>query len=367
MLAAGPGRCTGRIDGVPRPPTLRAGSGGALANNRPRKASRYSSANALSGMRRAAWSRRVRNAARCSGVVAPPASRSRSYSASDERRGRVQHRLHAVGAAAADQRVGILAGRQARQLQAAVGREQWQREFGGARRSTTAGGIAVEAEDRRRDRRHSSSSCSSVSAVPRGATAPPILPGEGDHVHVAFNHHQSCAARARRRARGRARRVCGAWRTAPFSGPLTYFGWPSPRMRPPKLMTRPRRSRIGNITRLKNRSNARPVSSSPPHQSGFDDWSGVMPSRARSARGRPAFTSPAEGEAADRLLRQAAAEQVAERVAALGQEQAALVAGLGGLQHGGEVVAAPLRFSDFGRGLWGLPGQPRRRGVRRLP
>src|ERR1035437_8638497 len=37
-----------------------------------------------------------------------------------------------------------------------------------------------------------------------------------------------------------------------------YFGWPLPSVRPPKLIARPRRSRIGNMTRLPNRSSARP-------------------------------------------------------------------------------------------------------------
>ena len=71
-------------------------------------------------------------------------------------------------------RVRVLAGRQRREPQRAVRRQQRQRQFGGPRGRTAA------RRHRRRSTasapatsRHSSSSCSSVSAVPSGATAPP--------------------------------------------------------------------------------------------------------------------------------------------------------------------------------------------------
>ena len=101
-------------------------------------------------MRRAAASSRARKAARCSGVASPPASRSRSYSASASGARGGQHGAHAVGALAADQRVGVLAGRQRGETQRAVGRQQRQCQFGRPRGGTAAGGVAVEAQDRRR-------------------------------------------------------------------------------------------------------------------------------------------------------------------------------------------------------------------------
>ena len=52
-----------------------------LAKNRSSRALRYSLASALSGMRLAASSNLVRNAARNSGVESPLASRSKSYNA----------------------------------------------------------------------------------------------------------------------------------------------------------------------------------------------------------------------------------------------------------------------------------------------
>ena len=94
------------------------------------------------------------------------------------------------------------------------------------------------------------------------------------------------------------------------SGPLTYFGWPSPRIRPPKLMARPRRSRIGNITRLKNMSDRpRPASSvARLHQPGGDQLGRLIPSRLQLGGQRaPALPGPAEAEAGDGLLGQAAA------------------------------------------------------------
>ena len=64
--------------------------------------------------------------------------------------------------------------------------------------------------------RHSSSSCSSVSAVPeRGDGAADAGLRQGDHVHIAFDHHQRRAASHRLARQDPARRACGAWRTAP--------------------------------------------------------------------------------------------------------------------------------------------------------
>ena len=88
------------------------------------------------------------------------------------------------------------AGRRAKP-QGAVGRQQWQRQFRRARRRPAAGGVAVEAQDRRRreppqllelflgQRR----------AERRDGAADAGL-CQGDHVHVAFDHHQRGARRA---------------------------------------------------------------------------------------------------------------------------------------------------------------------------
>ena len=77
---------------------------------------------------------------------------------------------------------------------------------------------------------------------------------QAHRVHVAFDDQQArkVGARAARFVERRtARGPCG---TARVSGELRYFGSPASMMRPPKAMTRPRASRIGNMMRSRKRS-----------------------------------------------------------------------------------------------------------------
>ncbi len=170
------------------------------------------------GMRRAASSSRAGTPRAAPGVASPPASREQVEQGVSQRSRRRTARLRtARRALAANQAIGVLAGRQRDEPQTCG---QAPAAAGPVRRRARRHGCP---RHRRRSRgsvhgarRQSSSSCSSVSAVPSGATAPPN-PGlcESDHVHVAFDHHQARAALAPPRAPDPARRACGAWRTAP--------------------------------------------------------------------------------------------------------------------------------------------------------
>jgi hypothetical protein len=95
----------------------------------------------------------------------------------------------------------------------------------------------------------------------RGDGIRDIVLGQRDHIHVAFDHQQPPQLRVMD-----ARLV--ADRTVPIpyeigvSGELRYLGVVSPSSaRPPKAMTRPRRSRIGKMMRSRKRSRDRPCSS----------------------------------------------------------------------------------------------------------
>jgi hypothetical protein len=118
-----------------------------------------------------------------------------------------------------------------------------------------------------------------------------------DDVHVALDRDDLAPRKAPSRARS-SRRGCVRLRKSGVSGPLTYFGWPSPRMRPPKLMVRPRRSRIGNITRLKKKSRGgSPASRSRSSPASIELVLGLMPSAFRSPQRAAPGAGPAEAEA----------------------------------------------------------------------
>ena len=112
---------------------------------------------------------------------------------------------------------------------------------------------------------HSSASWFSVSAVPSGATrAGKARADHRDDIDIAFDHDQR---RAVMRGLPRGRRGCRDCRpceTAAFPAssdisPATSFS----SARPPKAMTRPRTSVIGNITRSRKRSYGTGMSSPP--------------------------------------------------------------------------------------------------------
>ena len=135
------------------------------------------------------------------------------------------------------------------------GRSKRQRPFGGAGRGAPAGIVAVEAEiglvgqlstarraglrsgrcraapPRRQSRRHGARS-RPCSPRPRSLAGP--RGGRGA-------------------ARSRQYRLAPLWKRG-VSGELRYFGSPVPMTRPPKAMTRPRRSLMGNMTRPRKRS-----------------------------------------------------------------------------------------------------------------
>ena len=76
-----------------------------------------------------------------------------------------------------------------------------------------------------------------------------------DHVHVPFGDDRPRAALSPSRMTA-ARAADQPYNTRPFSksalsGEFRYLGCPSPSTRPPKAMTRPARSLIGNIRRLR--------------------------------------------------------------------------------------------------------------------
>ena len=76
-----------------------------------------------------------------------------------------------------------------------------------------------------------------------------------DHVEIALDHdHRLAVARRRLRVLAVVERPALLKRAA-VSGELRYFaGTSALSARPPKAITRPRKSVIGNITRLRNRS-----------------------------------------------------------------------------------------------------------------
>ncbi len=187
-----------------------------------------------------------------------------------------------------------------------------------------------------------------------------------DHVHVAFDHHQRRAAAAPPRGPGRARRALRRLENSAVSGPLTYFGWPSPRVRPPKLMIRPRRSRIGNITRLKNRSRARPVSCVGPHQPGLDEQvRGSIPSRPDRRRARPGPRRTSRGRSARIVasVRPRPSEVVERRGGPPAGTAAAGSWRLRRLEHARPGRAAAARPRRPAARASAPPARPRRRGA----
>jgi len=103
--------------------------------------------------------------------------------------------------------------------------------------------------------RRSLATCIGVVAVPRVATAfSHAVLGERHHVHVALDHDDEVGV-----ADG-APRLPQPVELAPlleerrFPGEFRYLGSPSPITRPPKPITLPRESRMGNITRPRNLS-----------------------------------------------------------------------------------------------------------------
>ena len=250
-------------------------------------------------------------------------------------------------------------------------------------RRTSVSGSSPAGSVARRSVRSGASSGSASSAARAAARAPAASPskhstGAGDRRHSSLQlllgqrgaerRHRAArtrpdAARSRpcsprpppprrRRAPPRApdpaRRACAAWRTASVSGPFRYFGWPSPRMRPPKLMTRPRRSRIGNITRLKNSSRAPAARRSASRSSPASISMVRRDALARQFRGQraAALAGPAEAEARIVVVGQPAPAQIVQRRA----RPPAGTAGAGSwrcrrVQHAdaGHAAAAPPR------------------------
>jgi len=109
--------------------------------------------------------------------------------------------------------------------------------------------------------RHASASCASVSAVPIGATAsvtPACASATPSIYPSTMNSRPAARAAAAARSRFHSSRPLS---NSGVSGEFRYLGLKSPSARPPNPTVRPRASRIGNISRLRNRSNAGPPSS----------------------------------------------------------------------------------------------------------
>ena len=154
--------------GTGRPPKERRPA----AKKRSSSTRRYSAASALSGMTAAAPVRRLRSAARCSGVAAGRPSVIRPNSASDIGRAASSTAWKAAGpplatSVSGSSPPGRVAKRSVRSVEIS----------GSATSAARAAARAPAASPSKQSTgsglmRHNSSSCSGVSAVPSGATAP---------------------------------------------------------------------------------------------------------------------------------------------------------------------------------------------------
>ena len=110
------------------------------------------------------------------------------------------------------------------------------------------------------------------------------------------------------------------------SGLFTYFGWPSPRMRPPKAITRPRavadREHHAVEEEVDRRAAGLVLASAARPRPAASAVDALAASGRRRARRGPRRDQP-RPKRADRLVGQAAAAEIGERRRALRQEQAA--------------------------------------------
>lgn len=130
------------------------------------------------------------------------------------------------------------------------GLQERQGEVDDPLRCLDAGTVAVERHDRFVRDAPDHPPSSSVTAVPRARLGGGEARfAEGDHIHVAFGDDERLAL-ARRLARGEWLKRLRPLSKSSVSGPFRYLAWTlGSRVRPPRLIGRPRVSLMGKMMR----------------------------------------------------------------------------------------------------------------------